>query len=87
MRWIELVGKKYQIIGVTVHSHCVESYEGLLQRYRRGRGCVGLNCEKTQFFLNSLYIQGGREGRLCLCNFFTYIFLHHSLTLKIQGVQ
>ena len=30
--------KNYQPIGVTVHSHCVESFEGLLQRCRRGRG-------------------------------------------------
>ena len=29
-------------IGVTVHSHCVESFEGLLQRCRRGRGCSEL---------------------------------------------
>ena len=34
--------KKYQPIGVTVHSHCVESFEGLLQRCRRGRGCSEL---------------------------------------------
>ena len=31
--------KNYQPIGVTVHSHCVESFEGLLQR---GRGCSEL---------------------------------------------
>ena len=31
--------KNYQPIGVTVHLHCVESFEGLLQRFRRGRGC------------------------------------------------
>ena len=29
----------YQPIGVTVHSHFVESFEGFLQRCRRGRGC------------------------------------------------
>ena len=34
--------KNYQPIGVTVHSHCVESFEGLLQRSRRGRGCSEL---------------------------------------------
>ena len=34
--------KKYQPIGVTVHSHCAESFEGLLQRCRRGRGCSEL---------------------------------------------
>ena len=28
----------YHPIGVTVHSHCVESFEGLLQRCRRGMG-------------------------------------------------
>ena len=31
--------KNYQPIGVAVHSPCVESFEGLLQRSRRGRGC------------------------------------------------
>ena len=39
--------KNYQPIGVTVHSHCVESFEGLLQRCRRGR--VAVNCEKHNF--------------------------------------
>ena len=34
--------KNYQPIGVTVHSLCVESIEGLLQRCRRGRGCSEL---------------------------------------------
>ena len=34
--------KNYQPIGVTVHSHCVESFEDLLQRCRRGRGCSEL---------------------------------------------
>ena len=40
--------KNYQPIGVTVHSHCVESFEGLLQRCRRGRGCSGF--EKNTIF-------------------------------------
>ena len=31
-----------QPIGVTVHSQWVESFEGLLQRCRRGRGCSEL---------------------------------------------
>ena len=34
--------KNYQPIGVTVHLHCVESFEGLLQWCRRGRGCSEL---------------------------------------------
>ena len=37
--------KNYQPIGVTVHSHFVESFEvfeGLLQRCRRGRDCSEL---------------------------------------------
>ena len=34
--------KNYQSIGVTVHSHCVEHFECLLQRCRRGRGCSEL---------------------------------------------
>ena len=41
--------KNDQPIGENVHSHCAESFEGLLQRCKRG------NCEKTQFFLNTLY--------------------------------
>ena len=45
--------KNYQPIGVTVLSHCVDSFEGLLQRcpamYVGGEG-VAVNCEKTQFF-------------------------------------
>ena len=31
--------KNYQPIGMTVHQRCVESFDGLLQRFRRGRGC------------------------------------------------
>ena len=34
--------KKDHPIVVSVHSHCVESFEGLLQRCRRGRGCSEL---------------------------------------------
>ena len=34
--------KNCQPIGVNVHSQCVESFEGLLQRCRRGRGCSEL---------------------------------------------
>ena len=36
--------KNYQPIGVTVHSHCVENFEGLLQRYVGDEyvGCNGL---------------------------------------------
>ena len=41
--------KNYQ----PIRSHCVESYEGLLQRWSEGG--VAVNCEKTQFFLNTLY--------------------------------
>ena len=44
--------KKHQAIGVTVHSHCVESFEGLLQRYVGEKG-VAVNCEKTHFFKNT----------------------------------
>ena len=35
-----------------VHSFCVESFKGRLQRCRRGRGCSE---KKIQFFLNTLY--------------------------------
>ena len=41
--------KNCQPIGVTVHSHCVESFEGLLQRCRRGRGCSELWKKKHNF--------------------------------------
>ena len=45
-----------RLIGATVHSHCVKNFEGLLQRYV-GEGGVAVNCEKTQFFLNTLYLK------------------------------
>ena len=45
--------KNYQPIGVT--AHCDESFEGLLQRCRRGRCCSEM-WKKTQFFLNTLYM-------------------------------
>ena len=34
--------KNYKPLGVTVHSHCVDSFKGLLQQCKRGRGCSGL---------------------------------------------
>ena len=40
--------KKGQPIGATVHSHCVENFEGLLQRYV-GEGGVAVNFEKHNF--------------------------------------
>ena len=48
--------KNYQPIGVTVHSHCVESFEGIFSDV--GEGGVAVNCEKTQFFLITLYKKG-----------------------------
>ena len=47
--------KKGHPIGATVHSHCVESFEGLLQQYV-SEGGVAANSEKTQFFLDTLQI-------------------------------
>ena len=44
---LSVVQKNHQPKGVTVHSHCVESFEG--QRCRRGRGCSEL-WKKTNFF-------------------------------------
>ena len=41
--------KNYQPIGVTVHSHCVETFEGLLQRFSRGRGCCSELSKNTIF--------------------------------------
>ena len=43
-----LLYKNYQPIGVTVHSHCVESSEGVLNDIGEGR--VAVNCEKNTFF-------------------------------------
>ena len=44
--------KNYQPIGVTVHSHCVESFEGFLQCLQSdlGEGGVAVNCRKTHNF-------------------------------------
>ena len=42
-------------IGVTIHSYCFESFEGLLQRCRQGRGWSEL--WKTQFFLYLLMLR------------------------------
>ena len=42
------IGKIGQPIGVTVHSHCVESIENLLQRYV-GEGRIAVANKKTQF--------------------------------------
>ena len=39
-----------QPIGITVHSHCVECFEGLLQRWR-----LAVNCEKHNFLMNTLH--------------------------------
>ena len=48
--------KNYQSIGVTVHSHFVENFEGLLQRrYLRGRGCSEL-WKNTIFPEHPVYI-------------------------------
>ena len=41
--------KKGQPIGATVHSHRVEKFKGLLQRYV-GEGGVPVNCEKKHNF-------------------------------------
>ena len=48
------IGQIGQPIGVTVHSHCVESFKKLLQQYV-GEGWAAVDNEKTQFFLNTLY--------------------------------
>ena len=47
------IGKPIEVI---VHSHCVESFENLLQRYV-GEGKVAADNEKTYFFLNTLYYE------------------------------
>ena len=45
----------YQPIGVTVHSHCVESSLGALKvsYIHVGEGGVAVNCKKTHFILNT----------------------------------
>ena len=40
----------YQPIGVTVHSHCIESFEAILHRCRRGRGC-------SEFWKNTIFLE------------------------------
>ena len=40
--------------GVTVHSQCVESLK--VSYSDAGEGGVAVNCEKPQFFLNTLYL-------------------------------
>ena len=42
-----------QPIGVTVHSHCVENFKDIFQRYV-GEGWVAVDCD---FLLNILYVQ------------------------------
>ena len=37
-----------------MHSHCVDSFEGLYGDVDEGG--VAVNCEKTQIFLNTLYL-------------------------------
>ena len=54
-RLLLVVNKNHQPIGVTVHSYCVESFEGLLHSVAV-EGGVAVNCEKTQLFLNTLYL-------------------------------
>ena len=44
-----------QPIVVTVQSHCAEDFENLLQRCV-GEGWLAVDCEKTHFFLNILYV-------------------------------
>ena len=51
-----LVVKNYQSIGVFVHSHCVKSFNGLLQWCRRERGCSEL-WKNTILPLNTLYMK------------------------------
>jgi len=69
--------KTNQPIGVTVHSHCVESFEGLLQRCRRGKGC-------SELWKNTLYVKLYINIRLIdeeqLLQLVTYRQdMHHSL--------
>ena len=53
--------KNYQQIEVTVYSHCVERFEGLLQRCRRGSGCSEL-WKNTIYPEHSVHKKG--NGRL-----------------------
>ena len=53
-RLLLVVQKNYQPIRVTVHSRCVESFKGFLQRCRRGRGCSEL-CKNTIFPEHPVY--------------------------------
>ena len=53
------IGCTKNTIGVTVHSHCIESFESLLRRCRQRKGGFAVNCEKTQFFLKTLCPESG----------------------------
>ena len=54
--WIAIGSTEFgQPIGVTVHSHKVESFENLLQRFT-GDGWASVDNENKQFFLKTLYI-------------------------------
>ena len=68
--------KNYQPIGVTVHSNCVASFEGLLKRSDEGEGGDAVNREKTQFFLNTLYIH------FLVYIFIFYLYIYASINQK-----
>ena len=54
--WLLLaVQKNYQPIGVTVPSHCARALK--VSYSDVGEGGVAVNCEKIQFFMNTLYIR------------------------------
>ena len=59
--------KNYQPIGVTVHSYCVESFEGLLQRCRRGRVC-------NELWKNTIFPE--HPVSKYTCNIFIYVYIN-----------
>ena len=85
--------KYYQPIGVAVHSHCVESFEGFLQRCRRGRGCSELwkkiifswtpcNSAGTETLLRCIYIS--EDNKPNGCPSFFLIWRRCSIHLKFK---
>ena len=63
--------KIYQPIGMTVHLHSVESFEGLLQRCRR-EGGVAVNYEKNTIFNEHSVYGLETRGPNLKSNFFLY---------------
>ena len=70
-RLLLVVQKNYQLIRITVHLHSVESFEGLLQRCRRGRACSEL-WKNTIFPEHPLFVCFLRQEKLIMWQLITW---------------